>query len=112
MEESIKEPLVSIIVPVYNGERAIERCLRSIQNQSYTNTEIIVVNDGSTDHTERVLAKYAASDKRFVIINQENKGVSESRNEGGVGRVFPVCGRRRLAAEACHGGVCEDGAHL
>ena len=82
MEESIKEPLVSIIVPVYNGERAIERCLRSIQNQSYTNTEIIVVNDGSTDHTERVLAKYAASDKRFVIINQENKGVSESRNAG------------------------------
>ena len=82
MEVSIKEPLVSIIVPVYNGERAIERCLRSIQNQSYTNTEIIVVNDGSTDHTERVLAKYAVSDKRFVIINQENKGVSESRNAG------------------------------
>ena len=48
-------PMVSIIVPVYNGEKSIERCLRSIQNQSYTNIEVIVVNDGSTDHTEKVI---------------------------------------------------------
>ena len=51
-------PMVSIIVPVYNGEKSIERCLRSIQNQSYTNIEVIVVNDGSTDHTEKVIKKY------------------------------------------------------
>lgn len=78
----MEQPLVSIIVPVYNGERAIERCLRSIQNQSYANTEIIVVDDGSTDHTKKVIEKYAASDKRFRVIRQENKGVSESRNVG------------------------------
>ena len=56
----MEEPLVSIIVPVYNGERSIERCLRSIQNQTYRNIEVIVVNDGSTDHTDRIIRKYAA----------------------------------------------------
>lgn len=78
----MNQPLVSIIVPVYNGERSIERCLRSIQNQSYTNIEIIVVNDGSTDHTEKIIEKYAASDPRFLSIKKENSGVSESRNLG------------------------------
>ncbi len=76
------QPLVSIIVPVYNGERTIERCLRSIQNQSYKNIEILVVNDGSTDHTEKVAQKYAAGDKRFRYIKKENSGVSHSRNVG------------------------------
>lgn len=75
-------PLVSIIVPVYNGEKTIERCLRSIQNQSYKNIEVIVVNDGSIDHTERILKKYEENDSRFHIINQPNAGVSRSRNVG------------------------------
>lgn len=76
------QPLVSIIVPVYNGEKTIERCLRSIQNQSYSNIEIIVVNDGSTDHTKRVIEKYAAADSRFRYIEKPNSGVSDSRNAG------------------------------
>lgn len=75
-------PMVSIIVPVYNGERSIERCLRSIQNQSYTNIEVIVVNDGSTDHTEKVIRKYVEGDTRFHYIKKENTGVSDSRNIG------------------------------
>lgn len=74
------EPMVSIIVPVYNGERSIERCLRSIQNQSYKNIEVLVVNDGSTDHTEKVIKKYAGNDARFRCIEKENSGVSDSRN--------------------------------
>lgn len=78
----MEEPLVSIIVPVYNGERTIERCLRSIQNQSYKNIEIIVVDDGSTDHTGNVIEKYAAQDGRFRHIRKENSGVSDSRNIG------------------------------
>ncbi len=78
----MNQPLVSIIVPVYNGERSIERCLRSIQNQSYKNLEVIVVNDGSTDHTEKIIEKYAASDARFLAVTKENSGVSESRNLG------------------------------
>lgn len=75
-------PMVSIIVPVYNGERSIERCLRSIQNQSYTNIEVIVVNDGSTDHTEKVIKKYVEEDARFHYIKKDNTGVSDSRNIG------------------------------
>ena len=75
-------PMVSIIVPVYNGEKSIERCLRSIQNQSYTNIEVIVVNDGSTDHTEKVIKKYVEEDARFHYIKKDNTGVSDSRNLG------------------------------
>ena len=75
-------PMVSIIVPVYNGEKSIERCLRSIQNQSYTNIEVIVVNDGSTDHTEKVIKKYVEKDARFHYIKKDNTGVSDSRNIG------------------------------
>ena len=75
-------PMVSIIVPVYNGEKSIERCLRSIQNQSYTNIEVIVVNDGSTDHTEKVIKKYVEEDARFHYIKKDNTGLSDSRNIG------------------------------
>ena len=75
-------PMVSIIVPVYNGEKSIERCLRSIQNQSYTNIEVIVVNDGSTDHTEKVIKKYVEEDARFHYIKKDKTGVSDSRNIG------------------------------
>ena len=77
---SMAQPLVSIIVPVYNGEKTIERCLRSIQNQSYSNIEVLVVNDGSSDHTERIIRKYVQRDSRFRYIEKENSGVSDSRN--------------------------------
>lgn len=77
---SMAQPLVSIIVPVYNGEKTIERCLRSIQNQSYSNIEVLVVNDGSSDHTDRIIKKYAQRDSRFRYIEKENTGVSDSRN--------------------------------
>lgn len=82
MDTDTKQPLVSIIVPVYNGERTIERCLCSIRNQSYSNIEVIVVDDGSTDHTAKVIDKYAAMDSRFRHIRKENSGVSRSRNAG------------------------------
>ena len=78
----MRKPLVSIIVPVYNREKTIERCLRSIQNQSYSNIEIIVVNDGSTDHTQKIIDKYADADARFFVIEKPNSGVSDSRNMG------------------------------
>ena len=75
----MEEPLVSIIVPVYNGERTIERCLRSIQNQSYRNIEIIVIDDGSMDHTGKVIEKYAAKDERFKHIRKVNSVPSVCR---------------------------------
>lgn len=78
----MSEPLVSIIVPLYNGEQTIERCLASIRNQSYKNIEVLIVNDGSKDHSMKVLKKFKESDPRFHILNKGNSGVSDSRNLG------------------------------
>ena len=77
-----KKPLVSIIVPAYNAERTIERCLHSIELQTWTNFEAIIVNDGSTDHTEKIIRKYSERDPRFHLLNRKNAGVSASRNAG------------------------------
>lgn len=72
--------LVSVIVPVYNGEKSIKRCLDSLLKQTYTNFEIIVVNDGSNDQSKNIIDSY--HDKRIVAIHKENEGVSETRNHG------------------------------
>ncbi len=73
---------VSIIVPVYNTEKYLQRCLSSIQNQSYKNIEIICIDDGSTDGSGEILDKLAAVDDRLVVIHQENMGVAKARNVG------------------------------
>lgn len=78
----LKKPLISVIVPVYNVEKYVGRCLTSIINQSYTNLEIIVVNDGSTDNSLSVCEEYAAKDSRIKLITQENRGLSGARNMG------------------------------
>ena len=75
-------PLVSIIVPVYNGEKVIERCMRSLIGQTYENIEIIVLNDGSKDHTMQILNKYEKLDSRIRVIDKPNSGVSDTRNQG------------------------------
>lgn len=74
--------LVSIIVPVYNVERYVGRCLESLIHQSYTNLEIIVVNDGSTDNSLSVCEKYAKKDNRIKVVTQNNRGLSGARNIG------------------------------
>lgn len=73
---------VSVIVPVYNVEAYLYSCLESLLNQSLENIEVIAVNDGSVDESGNILAKYRDSDKRLVVINQENKGLSAARNAG------------------------------
>ena len=73
---------VSIIVPVYNGEKYIKECVESLQNQNYKNIEIIVVNDGSSDNTEKIVNRIVSSDNRVILINQQNLGVSAARNNG------------------------------
>lgn len=76
---------VSIVIPVYNAEKTIIRCLDSINNQTYQNLEIIVINDGSTDDTQRIVSEYVNrnnKEQRFVFIKQPNKGVSATRNTG------------------------------
>ena len=76
------KPLISVIVPVYNVEKYVGRCITSNINQSYTNLEIIVVNDGSTDNSLSVCESYAAKDNRIKLITQENRGLSGARNTG------------------------------
>lgn len=73
---------ISVVVPVYNSEKTIERCIRSIQNQSYDNLEIVVVNDGSVDNTKGILEDLSCADKRIKLINIPNGGVSHARNTG------------------------------
>lgn len=76
----MKEKLVTIIVPVYNCESTIIKCIKSLLNQTYNSIEILVVNDGSTDETLKKIQQF--DDKRIKVINQENLGVSEARNNG------------------------------
>ncbi len=73
---------VSIIVPVYNVERYLGKCLDSLVNQTLKDIEIICVNDGSTDRSTAILKDYADKDKRIILINQDNAGQSAARNKG------------------------------
>lgn len=72
-------PEVSIIIPIYNGEKTLEKCLFSIFNQTFKNFEIIAVNDGSTDKSLKILKKYQ---NKITIINQPNQGAASARNAG------------------------------
>ena len=76
------EEKISVIVPLYNAEKYMNRCIESIIKQSYKNLEIILINDGSKDNTEKILKKYEAKDSRIKCINKDNSGVSSSRNLG------------------------------
>ena len=71
---------VSVIVPVYNAEKAIERCIRSILDQEYQDIECIAVDDGSKDASGEILDRLAESDSRLKVIHKENGGVSKARN--------------------------------
>ena len=73
---------LSLIMPVYNTSKYLNRCLDSILKQTYKNIEIICINDGSTDNSLEILERYASDDKRIKVIDQKNKGVSVSRNVG------------------------------
>lgn len=74
--------LVSIVVPVYNVEEYLSRCIASLCNQSYTNLEIILVDDGSTDSSGDICDWYKNSDQRIEVLHQSNGGLSEARNTG------------------------------
>lgn len=73
---------ISIIVPVYNVEKYLRKCLDSLINQTYKNIEIICVNDGSTDHSFNILKEYADNDQRIIIVDKKNGGLSDARNDG------------------------------
>ena len=79
---AIKLKLISIIVPVYNAEKTIKKCIDSILAQTYRNFELILINDGSRDSSLNILKEYENTDERIVVISQENSGVSVARNKG------------------------------
>ncbi|MGL5549114.1 MAG: glycosyltransferase family 2 protein [Culicoidibacterales bacterium] len=78
----MNQPLVSVVVPVYNVAQYLPKCLDSIVNQTYKNLEIILVNDGSTDNSLEIIHEYAKKDSRIMVIDQENGGLSDARNTG------------------------------
>lgn len=73
---------ISVIIPIYNVEDYLEQCVESILNQTYTNLEIILVNDGSTDSSGEICDRYKNIDKRIKVIHKENGGLSDARNYG------------------------------
>ena len=73
---------ISIIVPVYNAEKYIDRCIKSIYSQTFTDYEIILVNDGSTDNSLALCKEYAEKDSRITVIDKENGGAGSARNKG------------------------------
>lgn len=78
----MEKGLLSVIVPVYNGEKYLQETLDSLKNADYHNLEIIIVDDGSEDNSYRIYQKYEDADKRFKVIWQENGGIANARNRG------------------------------
>lgn len=73
---------VSIIIPVYNVERYLRLCLESVLSQTYKNIEVILVNDGSTDKSSDICRVFSNLDKRIILLDKENGGLSSARNAG------------------------------
>ena len=78
----MQEPLISVIIPVYNAGKYLEQCLTSIIEQSYKNLQIICIDDGSSDNSFNILASFAKSDSRITLLQQQNFGASVARNQG------------------------------
>ncbi|MGM9536202.1 MAG: glycosyltransferase family 2 protein, partial [Intestinibacter sp.] len=81
-ENKKKDPEISIIVPIYNVEKYLRKCIESIQKQTFDNIEIILVDDGSTDNSSKICDDFANRDKRIKVFHLENGGVSRARNYG------------------------------
>lgn len=77
-----KEEVISVIVPVYNAEHYLEECILSILHQTYHALQIILIDDGSTDHSGLICERFAETDNRITVIHQANAGVSAARNAG------------------------------
>jgi len=82
MQENFKKPLVSIVIPVYNSEKYLQETVQSVINQTYSNWELIIVDDGSLDTSLLIAEKFAIQNQKIQIIEKSNTGVSDSRNVG------------------------------
>lgn len=88
--------MISIIVPIYNVEKYLSRCIESVLNQNFNDYELILVNDGSTDESESICRKYSKDNNKISLISQENRGVSAARNAG----IDKSCGEYILFLDA------------
>ncbi len=82
LQNSSVNSLISVIIPIFNAESTLDRCLSSVIRQSLEDLQIICVNEGSTDHSLAIINKYAGTDRRVICINQDNIGVASARNNG------------------------------
>lgn len=82
MKDSLINPMVSVIIPVYKVEPFLEKCIQTLISQSYTNIELIFVDDGSPDRCGDIIDSYKVKDQRIVAIHKDNQGVSSARNDG------------------------------
>ena len=74
--------IISVVIPVYNAERYLQRCISSVQSQTYSNWEMVLVDDGSKDNSLKICQENAAIDNRIKVVHQSNKGPGEARNVG------------------------------
>ena len=77
-----EQPLISVIVPVYNVEKYLKKCVDSITSQTYKNLEILLVDDGSTDSSGQICNEFEKNDARIKVIHKKNGGLSDARNCG------------------------------
>ena len=82
MKKDIETDLISVIVPIFNVEAYLRPCIESILASTYTTLQIILVNDGSTDHSGEICDEYTRKDTRIEVIHQKNAGLSPARNSG------------------------------
>lgn len=78
----MNEPLISIIIPIYNSEKSLKNCINSAIAQTYSNIEIVLVNDGSKDGSQRIIDDFCKSHSNIIAVNQENRGLAEARRSG------------------------------
>ena len=78
----MKTKEISIIVPIYNAEKFLPEAIESLINQTFKDIEIILVNDGSPDGSQKICEKYAEKDERIIVVNKENGGLADARNAG------------------------------
>lgn len=81
-EKCHEDPLITVIIPVYNVEAYLPQCLDSVIAQDYSNLDILLIDDGSTDRSGTICDQYAEGDKRVRVIHQDNQGLSMTRNTG------------------------------
>ena len=77
-----RSEMISVVVPAYNASATLQRCIESVEAQSYSNLEILIIDDGSTDGTRELAVELSEADKRIVVISQANAGRSAARNRG------------------------------